>query len=390
MLTNEKHNVCPICGSKKYTFVENLVISEWKFGISLDENIKSIPLVKCDFCNHHRADINYYDEELFKFLYPDNSASNAIRSKPNLYKEIIEFNFEFLKLSKKLNIVDFGGGSGDFGVQLNSDTRINNSIDSFLIYDFKTRKINESTTKIDMLNIDFNNLDNYINTISKNKFNYAFCIHVLEHLVNPRNFLETIYHLSENFYFYIEVPATELLDKSNSIIVVHPTHIHYFTLANLTNLISDIGYTIHKSEICNTDDVPRLKMLVSNHKEYKKSIKQFLDEEESNLENVYEYILDNSNIHKIALWGIGHEFRHFVRNYPKIMELVEAGKLILIDSQLNGEKIDSITILPPEELIQTLDLGKLIIFVKDKTTKDSILSDALNLGVSEDKIYYHF
>lgn len=211
-------------------------------------------IIKCNSCKHIQLFPNNYD---VKHYYDDDSQDyEALRisNRNNIeWREMVK-NQAFRRLSvlesiidlTNKNIIDIGGGYGDFVYQLSKKyldssitllepgvTRINTTTES------KITKINQ------LLNVTFSEEN-------KEKYDVITSFHVLEHVLDPIEFIKNCYNmLKPGGLLYIEVPNqnNDLIGKSNYYrdnIWYMKAHISYFTVDIIKNIFIQLGITNYK------------------------------------------------------------------------------------------------------------------------------------------------
>ena len=164
-------------------------------------------------------------QELIKRVYENFDKSNVFkfpnRSVEN--KNALSMIGEYLNLN--MNILEIGSNRGD------------------LLY-----LIKEEFKTVNILGIEpTQNQKVYVPTIKgffdknlfSNKFDFIIMQHVLEHIVNPKNVVDDIYHtLNENGVVYIEVPSLEYA-LENNIEDFMLEHVSYFTNNSLLALFKN-------------------------------------------------------------------------------------------------------------------------------------------------------
>jgi 2-polyprenyl-3-methyl-5-hydroxy-6-metoxy-1,4-benzoquinol methylase len=247
---NFKNVKCILCQSHDFDIHNNYVR---KFANDIYR------IIKCKSCNHIQLFPNNYD---VKHYYDDDSQDNEalqISNRDNVqWREMVE-NQAFRRLSilenittlENKNIIDIGGGYGDFVKQTSQKypnstitilepgiTRIHSSQDSNII------KINQL-------------LDNVFSNKNKDKYDIITSFHVLEHVLNPFEFIQNCYQmLKSNGVLYIEVPnqnndIVQLSEYYKNNIWYMKAHISYFTIEIIQNILSKLditNYTFHGFE----------------------------------------------------------------------------------------------------------------------------------------------
>jgi hypothetical protein len=83
----------------------------------------------------------------------------------------------------------------------------------------------------------------YIKNKPERKFDLIFTSHVLEHIVNPRDFIKLCRTIN-NKYMFIEVPTFDYKFENEFLGMFSDEHMCYFTFESLSNLMNSCGYTI--------------------------------------------------------------------------------------------------------------------------------------------------
>ncbi len=377
---------CPICNHSAFKLIDTITASNWNVlvGENLQREEHEFQIKECKYCGH-MIYVGSYSEEMFSFLYSNNSESLTIKTRPWIFETIFNFTFPQMKIKDKIHLADFGGSYGSFLNNLISKLKASNCKIFADSYDLRIPNIEKGP-------IDFHSCNfNVIKDLKKNlqDFDFGFCIHTLEHLLKPREFLRALYTYNKrNFHLYIEVPANELLNKNHarSVGLIHPQHIHIFTKPNLEFMITTIGYSIVKSKYENKGDIPRIQLLIKKkNNNLKKIVKRFMDYKIYLLHKAAKIILKEcSSKKKVAVWGIGQEFYNITKIEPNIVKYIQSGDLLLIDLNLARKSVFRTKIVHPKDIPVKLD--KIIILPIIKHTRESIKSSALQLGLNETKI----
>jgi hypothetical protein len=374
-----KQNSCPLCSGKSYVKITDLNFSWWKNSKKLIRNEKMYTILKCKKCSHTYC-VGDYSNYMIKQFY-SNPERYAISSKPQIFQDIIKFTLSSLKKINLLKIADFGGADGTFLRILSKNLKLNGQINSLTVCDYRKNKNIKKPIKYFQIN-----LDNLKKLKTKLNFNFVFCIHTLEHLQNPKQFLTNLYSNTNNFFIYIEVPAIEILNIQDSVTVIHPEHIQYFSLENLVKLTSDIGFSIIKSEYVKTQGVPRLKLLaVKNNTS--SPISSYLKEKIDFKQSIYDLILAKSRLGKIGLWGIGNEFWQLMKKYPELKNMIKTEKIYLIDTTLKNKIFLNSLIHDPKKISSIIKY--IVILPIESYVYNSIKLDAKKLGFENNFILPH-
>jgi len=307
------------------------------------------PLVECETCNHVQVS-GVYDDKLFNKLYFHSTQESVMWHESLIgddlpYDQMIEFVSH--SLTKGNTIVDFGCGEGKL---LSSAKAIEPSLNLIGI-DFNHRMSDNNST---FLSHDLNQLG----TLSKNHWpkgiDIAMASHVLEHVINPVDFLTKIkQHLTINGQIFIEVPdfsqrhQQEFIGMSN---LVNLQHIHYFTVESLTNIANKAGLKVLKLRQTTTGYIPRLKVLLSLNSDNKTPLN---DKKTSARDTIIHYqtgcnnkrqklaaiLIESIRSNKaVAIWGLGADFYALLAQNKVLEELVQQGKITLFDYGLKNKR----------------------------------------------------
>lgn len=229
---------CLICDSN-----ENKTISE------IDGYGLYNPIVICTKCGHLYANprmnqISYNDfyDNHYRSLSVDGHRPNEtyFAKRVELGKDIYNYLYKYFNMQKLQNktILDVGCAAGGklipfikkgwkgIGCELSSE---------YVEYGKEVHGLNLFCGSIHDLN-------------SKNKFNIVLISHVLEHILNPKEFLLTINSLMTNdSLMLIEVPGL-FQHKGDLLGYISKAHVSYFTLNTLVALCEMCGFKLIEAD----------------------------------------------------------------------------------------------------------------------------------------------
>jgi len=247
---NFKENHCILCGKTQFDIYQNC-IRKYKTEI--------YRIIQCKSCNHIQLFPNNYD---VKHYYDDdlqdceaihisnrdniewhNMVKNQAYRRITILEKIYDLN------SKK--IIDIGGGYGDF-VQQISEKYMDSHIT--LLEPGISRIHTKSIPNLVKIN-QF--MDNTFASENKEKYDIITSFHVLEHVINPKEFIKNCYTITKpGGLIYIEVPNQDNDVKDSSEyyrdnIWYMKAHISYFTVDIMKQILKELdinNYSIHGFE----------------------------------------------------------------------------------------------------------------------------------------------
>ena len=224
---------CELCGTKEFELVAN-----YKF---INEIFKNKQIVECKQCTVKsiyptikEKQLEDYNKNYYLNAHKDLKLDKLAEAFFNsIAKCIVNFLEKYLK-KKKLNIknvLEIGPGKGHFYDHfIKSNDNVNYSIlESDLNLKEKFRKKNIKV------------YDEF-NDISENHFDLIIFSHVLEHIINPNDFLKKINNfLKKNGVIFFEVPCLDYLYKD----IVEP-HVFFYDKKSLSILLTKNNFTHHQ------------------------------------------------------------------------------------------------------------------------------------------------
>ena len=282
---------------------------------------------------------------------------------PSPYGQMIDF-FESELLSTA-NVADFGCGAG---LTFNEINKRGIKVQSLTGVDFLPFV---DAPNVNILAWDLNDLSHISNQFWPNGIDLAISTHVLEHVINPVDYLKGIAaQLSGNGKIFIEVPdcsdcTEEHYDASCS--VVRGQHIHYYSKDSLSNFARLAGLKVVKMQRLQTRVISRLLVLLERSKSSElsdghlalsrirdsaagtvaKHFSQIFALQEKLKQQIERSIAEHG---EAALWGIGGDVYLLFKHHPSLVELFKAGRLKLFDQGLSEHTYMGQTIHNSKEL----------------------------------------
>jgi SAM-dependent methyltransferase len=347
---------CQLCNRQQWQTFSDISFGIWEESSTILFRQNSVyPLSKCKHCGHVQIS-SEYTPALFEKLY-FHSTQEAVMWHETLvgdnspYEEMIDFA---LNDSTPKTVVDFGCGEGKLLAAANKRLP-----DSTLVgIDFNDRF---SEDNIHYLSFDLNNLAQLPNQHWPEGIDLAMASHVLEHVINPVNFLQHIkQQLSPNGAVFIEVPdfsqhhTVQSIGMSN---LVNLQHIHYYTADSITFAAKRAGFKVVKISRITTGYIPRLQVLltpdeiVQSHpssslfdaanviKHYQAQCRQL----RANLADALRESISRDG--KVGIWGVGADFYNLMTEHADINDLIKQGNIVLFDYALKDRILQQQPIL---------------------------------------------
>lgn len=225
----------------------NCMICNGELDLFSNDSYFHLPVSFCKNCNFYSTGnpetIKKQLEKLYsKDYWIERKAESSIKSnfedpdslsKKRSWESQIKYCKPFLKNKKK--ILEIGAGGGQ-------------SLEWFEEKNFDITGIEPDQNNVNLINQRLKKgkcIAGFIEDMHiEDKFDVIWMSHVLEHLVNPKKFLEnTKTLLNKSGIFFIEVPNAENLDLLNKTIFSDP-HTFHFSKNSLIKLAENAGYTV--------------------------------------------------------------------------------------------------------------------------------------------------
>ena len=321
-------------------------------------------------------------------LRPDNEfltrfSSNAL---PGQYNIIEKY------LHSETTLADIGCNRGQLLAAVQVKENLNN--ENLLGIDFLDQRIWDFPLRIEDLNDT--KLSSNLSDLA-GAFDIVTITSVLEHILDPRKLLTVLHDiLKPDGILFVEVPnALDQLSKQRLLTtsIVHPHHLHYFTPTTLHSTLSDCGFEI--LEFRNWDCENWLAQQIvcrkqktrgaSSARDYLIQAKDLFSTYEAELHTLIKKKLKGNQ--GVGLWGCGTEFIRLIERFPDLLEDLNAGSILLIDSDLAGEKVMGKTCLSAEEFLIEFPSFPIVLTVHYQAARNSMFQFAQSRGFSENLFY---
>lgn len=322
---------CPICNS-----TSNQPLQEFKQSITSDS--KMIPeMVVTTICCDCGNVFNTHGARNKTFNFYQNSYDlhgSSFQAETQIYDNDNKQSLSDWRLQHLLSlnilpnngkILDIGCGKGNFLQEFQF------AFPNWELYGIESSKISLNIAQQNLSNFNFHE-GIYEKKIFDKKFNFIVAFNVLEHIENPKSFLQNIYHdLDFNGYVCFDVPNFKI-NPADLFVYDHLTH---FTSETLRNLLFSEGFEIIKLVedynkiplfvICKKSTVkssltnffPMMKKLVSDIVNYN-----------ADLFSTYEYA--NKNFDKFGVVGLGIPIWFAIQN-----DILDSSKIVCFYDENN-------------------------------------------------------
>jgi hypothetical protein len=319
-MTNKSIFNCCVCGTKTETILK-LEFMEI-FGMA-DEYVQKVNI--CPNCGFIHTQ-NPFSEDTLANRYKNLSkfefdGSNVIAEDSKSYVKRCQRQYRFIKsaIDEVASIFEVGCSSG-FNLSIYKKDGIN-------IFGVEPSKNNTESCKqkygIDLFNGTF---DEYKKSFENEKrYELIFLSHVLEHIINPHNFISELSKMNSR-YMFIEVPSLDYKFCDEPFGMFAEEHVNYFTFDNLRRLMKSFNYRIVDANICFCPDadIPagypsistiwekdgnKAYSLTSNMPSVMTSrelIMKYIDASIEKDKKINEIIDNIGDDKRIAVWGTGH------------------------------------------------------------------------------------
>jgi len=315
---------CPLC---KGTEVETVYTNK---GIAYQQRDVETTLVVsyCNYCGF------VFQESAYSEQY-DNIIANEYKNYnkseifpfPNKSEENLHtFNIimQFISPEKKPNILEIGSNRGDLLYLIKQEAPNVN------IMGLEPTKASE--LKVPTINGFFRK------ELFLNKFDFIIMQHVLEHIKNPKEFMEDVSHiLSDDGLLYIEVPNLEMSLKyyAEDFTLDHVSYFNYQSLERVLCNFKIIKYELSPflRIVAEKKEITERNIQVKS--EQLQNIKENFSELQKKKRELIEKIIAFSQANKqIIFYGVGYYYRIL---YKELNTFINKKNCFFMDDNFNGE-----------------------------------------------------
>ncbi len=297
---------CHICYSKN-----NTQLKEFNQSISSDSKMihEKVTTMICNDCGNVFNSSGARNKTFSFYQNSYNLHGSSFQAETQIYennnistlsdwrlKNLLSLNI----LSNSGRILDIGCGKGNFLQEFKS------IFSNWELYGIESSKQSLDIAKKNLFNFNFHE-GIYEKELFDKKFNFIVAFNVLEHIENPKDFLENIYQdLDVDGYACFDVPNFKI-NPADLFVYDHLTH---FTSDTLRNLLSITGFKIIKL-VEDKNKIPLFvickknnsKLPITNYFPTMKNLVNDILNYNDDLFTTYDSV--NKSFHKIGVVGLG-------------------------------------------------------------------------------------
>lgn len=194
----------------------------------------ALRLSQCSHCGY--IENIAFNESKMQEMYSSNEYYQTKNFTSRLSKHIIEIKNTIMKYTKNTDtFLEIAPGRGDLALALSAEV-------SF-IYTIDPSKPSLDYTKTkNMKHVQGFFSKKFLDEQVDDKINFIVFRHLLEHIYNPKDFLEGIVeYLSENGMIYLEVPNAHDILRYKRFIDIYHDHCGYYQEATIVNIMNHLG-----------------------------------------------------------------------------------------------------------------------------------------------------
>lgn len=330
---------------------------------------------------------------------PGNMSSDADRSSYRYTKTLVAGSYsdmmiEFIKPLQINKILDIGSNRGAFfkwaskNLEFNTITCI--ETDETIVEDYI------GDPRVDLTIDRLENVD-----IEENEYDFAFCVHTLEHALSAKGMLKQIFDsLKVGGRFFVAVPNLVWHKDVIEEFFIDP-HTFHFNFHVLKEMINKTGFDIvHEGDPNGADAIFVLEKtnnnFIKNIDDQKFDVEIDIKESINQYKNLISYnrnlikdtvqLIHNhcNNGEKYFIWGAGRIFDALI----KFGGLKPHKNLFLIDKFLSDmfDYSNEIKVNKPHEISSIID-NQSIVYVASRDYKDEILLEAAQIGFKKSLVF---
>jgi len=337
-----KYRECPVCNNaeSETLFVQKFAKID---GISF---LNGYNVVSCKLCNFVYAS-NIPEQKVFDEYYINENKYEHEIEQPDVitgrYENIVQEVINS-KIEKEASIIDIGCDRSEILRSLK-----NNGYSNLTGLDPSIKNIEYLENKgIKGIHGTINNID------TEKQYDVVFFLAVLEHIVDLKKTLETLYIITKlNGILIITVPdMTSPAPNELPFQEFSREHINYFTETSLSNLLNNYGFSsIYTKKQCGEiigffrKDNNCNKKNIRCDTAGEQCIKNYIIQSKEYEEEIYNTIKRYSN-EPIILWGLGTFTQRLLVNgvINNIVAMVDS------NPKYNGKKYKNISIISPKNI----------------------------------------
>ena len=365
--------------------------------IGTNSEIYNMHIARCDNCGFifsqnpltaEQLENRYKNESKYEFDSDDNvySESDDYVKRCQRQKHFIDENIVSPGIRGGYeSILEIGAASG-YNLSLYDDKK------RFGVEPSKLNcKLAKKNYGVDMFNGMWSE---FLTSNSNETYDLIFMSHVLEHIVNPMQFIKECAAIC-NRYIFIEVPCFDIKFIDEPFGMFSDEHVNIFTVQSLWNLMHNAGFApiefemIFGLKIFLPAAFPSIATLWKKSADSKQiynsgnCLERYLKENEVLLKSVDKKISEIPAAEKLALWGVGHHISMLLANTclseKNIVRLYDS------DKHKHGFKVMGVPVTPFD--IDDVTSGKVDAILITTYTAQKAISRAIEKMKVPCKVY---
>lgn len=382
---------CPICGGRDFIAIGDFEFGWWETKAEPEPERRTYVyhLLTCEVCGHVMVDSVAVERDYGAGFVASLYALPQTPERPGVEDAgVAEYMAEILAYADigeapQGRIVDFGCGDGALLTVLRD--RLGAPADRLLGVDFAPRLVG-----IPVATVDLNRLET-LGPASCDGFEAGFCVHVLEHMIDPRSLLRSLRRRAgPGARLYLEVPEHARLTPvaAQRADLLSSQHLHYFSLRTLRLLAESCGWTVIKADVDGFETYPRARLLavaapVDDTHVATLAVRRSFDDMWRRAAAVLLQAAKGPE--KPTLWGLGGDFFRLIEASAALEAAVQAGRFLLADSALAGKTWRGCVVVDARTLAGD---GAAPIYLTPRPHKvyGGMLAAAAKLGIAPDRL----
>lgn len=374
-----KHN-CDFCESDEIEFIYTPI-----------NTIRGMEVYVCNACGLLQG----FATKKYESRPPGSMSADADRSSFRYTKDLVSGSYlevfnQYIEFNSFDKILDVGSNRGAFikWIEANHQGKKITAIEPHP----EIPNSYSGLKNVELHNCRFENVQ-----LPSNTYDFAYCVHTLEHAVSAKDMLLGIKDsLKDGGFFFLAVPNVVFYSDIIEEIFIDP-HTFHFNYNLLKDFVISLGFSIEYAGDATEADIILLlkKLKPTNLIGAFKSIDAGLSSKvKANVDNYSKNIINNrldlknsseklmvaAKVKKIVVWGGGRIFDALVTfgelNKNDIYLVIDK-YLSLYVSEIKGYK------LRPPSVLENEDINSILVYIASRDYADEIMAEARTYGIND-------